>query len=227
VVALYHFWSVPEAQRVRLALACKGIDYDDRPLAYHDDETFFELGIARQVPVLQLESGELLTDPLDILWRVDALFPSSTPLVVGRLERSAWQALIAWRLRVDGLLQRLYAPARLAYRDIGSDPATIAAYRAEVQHRFGMSLEALANDRYAGYAQLDAHTGLGALARHLAAERYYVGGQPSVADALLASDLYPLQILDGIALPIDLRYYFRRVEECCGLSLGEGLANPV
>jgi glutaredoxin 2 len=48
-------------------------------------------------------------------------------------------------------------------------------------------------------------------------------GEPSIADALLAADLYPLQILDGISLPIDLMYYLRRVEETCATSLDAGL----
>lgn len=222
-VRLYHFWSAPEAQRIRLALSCKGVAFEDRPLAYDDDESFFALGVARKVPILQLAGGELLTDSLDILWRIDYLFPDSSHLATGAINAPDWQALIDWRRRADPMLQRLYAPARPAYRDIGGSPETLAAYKAEIRYRFGMTVEELANDRYAGYAQLDSLARLQALARHLAHNRYYIGPRISIADMLLAADLYPLQVLDGISLPIDLLYYLARVEEAAHASLQDGL----
>lgn len=224
--ALYHFWSDAPSQRVRLALGCKGIDYRDVPLAYDDDETFFELGIARQVPVLQLDNGELLHDSTDILWRIDSLFPGEPPLAEARIDTSAWEALLDWRKRVDAVLERLYAPVRPAFRNIGADEATLAAYKAEVQRRLGMTVEELANDRYAGYAQLDSLTNLKKLGRHLAERGFYMG-EISIADMVLTADLFPLQALDGIALPIDLMYYLDRVERSCGVSLREGYLTDI
>ncbi|OBS08055.1 glutathione S-transferase [Acidihalobacter prosperus] len=221
VPTLYHFWSSPESQRVRLALGYKGVDYADQALAYDDDETFFELGVARQVPLLRLDDGRLLTDSTDILWRIDEFFPDGPTLVSGRIDAAAWTALLEWRVRVHHVLERLYAPIRPAYRDIGGDPAILAAYKAEVEARFGMSLEALANDRYDGYAQLRQLSRLDELARHLAQRRFYMG-EISIADLLLAADLYPIQIHDGIALPIDLMYYLQRVGETCATPLSEG-----
>lgn len=220
---LYHFWSAPEAQRIRLALSCKGVAFEDCPLAYDDDESFFALGVARKVPILQLAGGELLTDSLDILWRIDHFFPDLPQLATGMIDAAGWQALIDWRRRADPILQRLYAPARPAYRDIGGSPETLAAYKAEIRHRFGMTVAELANDRYAGYAQLDSLTRLQALARHLAHNCFYVGPHASIADMLLAADLYPLQVLDGISLPIELLYYLARVEEATHASLQDGL----
>lgn len=222
MLALYHFWSTPEAQRVRMALAYKGTPWEDHPLEYEDDATFFELGVERQVPILRLDDGRLLRDSREILARIDELLPTGPPLVDGRLEPAAWAALLAWRDKVDAVLQRLYAPARPAYRDIGGIADALEAYKGEVQQRYGMSIEALANDRYAGYEQLERITRLGALARHLAERRFYAG-RISAADLLLAADLFPLQLLDGISVPIDLMYYFSRVEEACGLDLREGL----
>lgn len=226
-VRLYHFWSAPEAQRIRLALSCKGVEFGDHPIAYDDDESFFTLGVARKVPILQLAGGELLTDSLDILWRIDHLFPNSPQLVTGVIDAANWQALIDWRRHADPILQRLYAPARPAYRDIGGSPEILAAYKVEIHHRFGMTVEELANDRYAGYAQLDSLTRLQALARHLAHSRFYMGPQASIADMLLAADLYPLQLLDGISLPIDLLYYLARVEEETCASLQDGLLTSI
>ncbi len=222
MIALYHFWSSPEAQRVRLALNYKAVEYSDHPIAYDDDESFFELGIARTVPALKLDEGSVLTDSLDILWRIDELFPNTPPLVDERIDAKAWQALLDWRNKCDAVLQRLYAPVRPAYRGIGDDPTALQAYKADVQQHYAMSVEALANDRYDGFAQLDRMTQLKALARHLAKNRFYMG-EISIADMLLCADLYPLQVLDGISLPIDLMYYSQRVAQACNLSLEEGL----
>lgn len=222
MTALYHFWSSPQAQRVRLALNYKQIDYDDHPVAYDDDETFFELGTARVVPLLQLDDGRLLTDSVDILWQIDELFPDTPPLVQGRVDAAAWQALLDWRKRVDHVLDRLYAPIRPGYRGVGDDAASLAAYKQEIQQRFGMSVEELANDRYDGYGQLDRMTQLNALARHLAQKRFYMG-EPSIADMLLCADLHPVQVLDGITLPIDLMYYLSRVAEACHVRLEDAL----
>lgn len=219
---LYHFWSSPDSQRVRLALDYKGIDYADRALEYTDDETFFELGVARQVPILQLDDGRLLTDSEEILISIDALFPQTPALVDGRLDPAAWDALLDWRRRVHHVLERLYAPIRPAYRDIGQEPEILAAYKSEVEARFGMSLEALANDRYDGYAQLRQLSRLDDLARHLAQRRFYMG-QISSADLLLAADLYPIQVHDGLSLPIDLMYYLQRVADTCNSPLSAGL----
>lgn len=218
--ALYHFWSWPEAQRVRLALGFKGVEFEEHPLTYGDDETFFELGVARSVPVLQLDDSRLLTDSLAILRDIDALFPTGAPLT--HIDETAWQSLLDWRAGVAHVLERLYAPGRPAFADIGRDPGAVAAYKAEVQNRFGMSLEALANDRYDGFSQLSRMSRLDELARHLAKQRFYLG-EPSIADLLLAADLFPLQVLDGISLPIDMMYYLQRVGETCGMDLEEGL----
>ncbi len=85
-----------------------------------------------------------------------------------------------------------------------------------------MSLEALANDRYEGYEQLEHLSRLPELAHYLDRHRFYMG-TVSVADMVLAADLYPLQLLDGISLPVDLMYYLQRVDEACGTRLSEGL----
>lgn len=222
MTTLYHFWSSPRAQRVRLALNYKGVEYEDHPLSYDDDETFFELGIARTVPALRLDDGTLLTDSVDILWRIDDLFPDTPPLVEGRIDAPAWQALLDWRQRIDHVIERLYAPMRPGYRGIGDEPHALAAYKSEVQQRFNMSVEELANDRYDGYGQLDRMSQLRALSRHLAKNRFYMG-EISIADMVLCADLYPVQVLDGITLPIDLMYYLSRVGEACHVSLEEGL----
>ncbi len=93
-------------------------------------------------------------------------------------------------------------------------------------HRYGLSLEALANDRYAGYQQLERLSRLTELARHLSRNRFY-SGAISIADLLLTADLFPLQLHDGLSLPVDLMYYLERVQETCGLDLRQGLVTDL
>lgn len=218
---LYFFHSSAESQRLRLALNYKRIPYQARALARDDDQTFFDLGHAREVPILALPSGELLTDSAVILRSLDAHFPD-IPIFRDLLDDPAWAALLQWRQSIDTLLARLQAAALPAYRDIGGAEDTLAAYKAEVRRRFGMSVEELANDRYAAFAQFAQLADLKGLTRRLARRRFYMGA-PSAADMLLAADLYPVQLLDGVSLPIDLMYYLQRVADACGTDLGEGL----
>ena len=219
---LYHFWSSFESQRVRLLLSCKGVDWTDHALRYDDDQVFFELGTARHVPQLVLDSGERLDDSERILWQADRHFPRGGKLVDGRIDAAAWRALTAWRQRVDTVLDRLYAPLRPAYRDVAADGDILTAYKADVTHKYGLSIEALANDRYAGYQQLERLSRLPELARHLSRNRFY-SGAISIADLLLTADLFPLQLHDGLSLPVDLMYYLERVQETCGIDLRQGL----
>lgn len=205
-----------------MALKCKSVEFLDFPLAYHDDETFFELGLARKVPVLQLADGNLLTDADEILLRIDELFPNEPYLFDGVIDEPAWQALLQWRQKVDVVLTRLLTPALLAYEDISENQQTIDDFKSVADSKFKMSTEELANDRYAAYDQLSRMTNLPQLAKHLSKSRFYMG-QLSIADIVLTADLFALQLLDGISLPIDLLYYFSRVEEACQVDLKEGL----
>lgn len=217
---LYFSPSAPLAQRVRLALGYKNVAYLATALEYDDDETWFELGISRRDCVLRLSDGTLLDDSIVILERADSLF-GGAPIMDGVLPLDAWRALLDWRSQIDALLARLYAPLLPAYSDIAASEAHLAAYKREVEQRFGLSVEALSNDRYDGYSQLAARSRLSELARHLAQLRFYYGGRISAADFVLAADLYPLQLLDGVSLPLDLMYYFERVAERCGVDLRE------
>jgi glutaredoxin 2 len=134
--------------------------------------------------------------------------------------------VLDWRRSIDDPLARLTALAKLAYRDIGPDATATESHKTKTKQQFGVSTEEIANGRYDLYAFIEKRSQLKALARHLAKHRYY-SGIASIADMLLTADLYPLQTVEGIALPIDLLYYFRRVEDACGLSLQAGLITPI
>lgn len=222
MIELYFFWSAPEAARIRLALSCKRVPYLAHALQYDDDETFFNLGIARQPVALKTEDGKLHVNSLEVLERVDQLFPGAPSLWDGIVQPAAWEALLDWRQQADAVLARLYAPVRPGFADIGGNPGTREAYKREVRDRFGLIFEDLVNDRYAGFAQLDRISSFRALARHLSRQRFYAG-RISAADLLLAADLFPLELLDGVGLPVDLMYYIERVQQTCGCNLREGL----
>lgn len=218
---LYHFWSDTKSQRLRLALGYKKIDYDDRPLSFWDDETFFELGLARTVPVLKMPDNRLVTDVDDLLWHIDEYFSEGSPLVQGIIDKAAWQALLDWRANVDAVLTRMMAPALLNYTDVAEDEQSVKAFKRQIQEKYGMSAEALANDRYAAYEQFARMTNIKQLGRHLSENKFYMG-KPCIADMLIAADLYPLQCLDGVSLPIDILYYLARVEKECNVDLQQG-----
>jgi glutathione S-transferase len=218
MATLYYFPHTPQAQRLRLALGAKGVPLALRPVDWFDDETFFDLGIARQSPVLQTADGALHTASLAVLEQIDGFFPAADALREGIVDAAAWDALLEWRAKVDAVLERLYAPLAPGFRGIGDNPEALADFKAGVRRRFGMSLEELANDRYDGFAQFARLSRLPELAGHLSRERFYLG-RLSITDCLIAADLHPLQMLDGISLPVDMLYYLRRVEEACGIEL--------
>ncbi|MHB8565388.1 MAG: glutathione S-transferase family protein, partial [Acidiferrobacteraceae bacterium] len=206
VSRFYFFWSAPQANRVRLALGYKQATCELVPVAYDDDETFFELGIGRHPAVYQTDDGRIETDTQALLARADDEW-AGPALWQDLVDTASWSSLCGWRDQAEPMLERLYAPVGPAYRDIGLDDAVRSAYKREVHERFGLSLEDLANDRYAGYGQLDRLTDFRGLGTYLADRRFYFGAV-SAADLLLTADLFPLQLLDGITLPVDLMYYF-------------------
>lgn len=221
MITAYHQWAVPESQRLRLALAAKGVDFEAVAVAPDDDATFFDLGIARTLPVLVDDAGAVHADFPATLFELDGIV-GGEPLVEGAIDRGAWDALLDWREKADPLLQRLYAPVVPAFRDVGDDDAAFEAWKREAEHRFGMGLEALANDRYAAYEQFATLSRLPELGKYLEQRRFYTGTL-SVADCLLAADLAPLQQLDGVSLPVSIMYYIQRVEAACGAATADGL----
>ncbi|MDA8361549.1 MAG: glutathione S-transferase N-terminal domain-containing protein [Gammaproteobacteria bacterium] len=217
---LIHFWFCPASDRARLALAYKGIAHELIVPDYDEDELFFELGIARTAPVVLWPDGGLETDSITLFAELDRRH--AQPSLLGPLSATQWQAVLDWRTRATQVLDRLHAPVKAAYRGIGDDDGHLAAYKASVAARWGMSVEELANDRYGAFAELDQLTHLRELGGFLRVHRFYAGTL-SAADILMTADLFPLQLLDGVTLPIDLMYYFERVQEACGVDLRAGL----
>lgn len=221
-IRLYHRWSSMAAQQVRLALSYKGIDFDSIPLPQNDDEIWYELGIARNDVALQIPQHPIYTDAVSILSNMDDWL-GGIPIFNDLVSQAAWQALINWHDRIAPLRERLYAPVLPAFTDIGLITKDREAYKARVLHRYGMSVEALSNYRYDGFDHLAAQSNLNQLSQHLARNRFYISNTLSVCDIIIACDLFPLQLLDGVTMPIDLLYYIQRVEKVCHASLRSGL----
>ncbi|MEQ1668737.1 MAG: glutathione S-transferase N-terminal domain-containing protein [Sulfuriferula sp.] len=222
MITLYHRWSSIPAQQVRMALRFKGITVDEIALPQQDDDIWFTLGHARADFALQLPDRALQTDTITTLRQLDDHL-GGEPVYQGLISDDAWQALLAWRDNIKHIRDRLYAPVLPAFSDIGGTAADLASYKAQIQHQYGMSVEALSNDRYDGFNQLVAQANLIALGKHLAKQRFYLNNRLSACDILIASDLFPLQLLDGVTMPLDLMYYIQRVETACHTSLRAGL----
>lgn len=222
MIKLYHRWSSMSAQQVRIALSYKGIAAETIALPQDDDNIWFELGHARADVALALPGLALQTDAITILRHLDD-WVGGTPVFNDLVSEDAWQALLAWRNNVQHIRERLYAPILPAFIDMGGTEADLASYKASAQHRYGMSVEALSNDRYDGFNQLAAQSNLAALGQHLSKHRFYLNSSLSACDIVIACDLFPLQLLDGVTMPLDLMYYIQRVETACHASLRTGL----
>lgn len=220
-ITLYHHWSSPACLRLRLALGAKGLVYASRPLAYTDFATPLDLGFDRKLPIVQWPDGTQDNDSLRLLLELERRYPHPA-LLEGVVDDAEWQAFLDWRSRLEHVLARLIAPVRPGFAEIGGDPEALALCKEECERAFGMGPEALSNDRYDGYRQLEGMGRLRALARQLAKNRFYAG-QLSLIDVLLTADFHLLRHLDGVTLPLDLMYYFQRVAAACGEDLDTGM----
>ncbi|MCE5386997.1 MAG: glutathione S-transferase [Acidithiobacillus sp.] len=218
-ITLYFHWSDPKALRLRLLLGAKGVPYLAEPRPLQDLETAFDLGFS-QLPLLHF--GErIYSAAFEDLWTLALLLPGK-PLAA--IPDAEWQAFCRWRGDFSALLERLVIPVQPAFAEISDDPDDLAFFRSQAERRLGQSLEALANDRYGAYQQLERQGNLRQLAKIIGKERYYLGTL-SLIDLILTADFQLLRLLDGVTLPLDLQYYFQRVADHCQVALNAGIRN--
>jgi glutaredoxin 2 len=201
---------------VRLALGYKGIDAALEAPAYTDAETPVGLAGRKELPVFVDDDGSVVADSWTILGHLEARHPDP-PLFEGVLDEGDWQALRARFAELGPLLDRLVAPALLAFPGLADDAEAAAYYRRQVEARTGTQIEELVNARYSDFGDLQERGRLRELAAMLAKARFFTG-QLSAADLLITSELGPLRLSDGIHPPLDLLYYFERVEAACGVA---------
>lgn len=220
MATLYHYPFCPPAQRVRLALGAKGREDEQVALPYTDLETPIELAGRKQVPIYVTDDGEALLESETILRRIEAESPEP-PLFEGAIEVADYEALKAWMAELEPLVDRLRGPTQLGYAGLGDDPDAAEYFRRQVETRTGAQLEELVNARYADYLDFEARAGLKRFANVLAKSRFF-SGRLSVADLYIVSEWGFLRWVDGVSPPLDLLYYFERVEDACGVKLASG-----
>ena len=220
MATVYHYPFCPPAQRVRLALGAKGRKDEQVALAYTDLETPIELAGRKQVPIYVTDEGQALLESETILRRIEAESPEP-PLFEGAIEGADYEALKAWMAEFDQVVDRLRGPTQLGYAGLGDDAEAADYFRRQVETRTGAQLEELVNARYADYLDFEAGAGLKRFANVLAKSRFF-SGQLSVADLYIVSEWGFLRWVDGVSPPLDLLYYFERVEDACGIKLASG-----
>ena len=110
MITLYDCALAPSPRRARIVLAEKNIPHETVQVnlrsGEHMDETFRAINPQCTVPVLRLDSGELLTDNAGIAAWAEASFPE--PPLMGRtpLEKAE---IASWQSRIE--LEGLYAIA--------------------------------------------------------------------------------------------------------------------
>lgn len=216
MATLYHYPFCPPAHRVRLALGYKGLDPELIAPAYTDAETPVNLAGRKQLPVYVDDDGTVVADSAAILQHLEARHPDP-PLFRGVLSEEDWQGVGQRFKELAPLLDRLVGPALLAFPGLGDDPEAAAYYRRQLEARTGAQVEELVNARYADFLDLQERAELRELAGMLASSRFLTG-ELSAADLLITSELGPLRLSDGIHPPLDLLYYFERVEAACGVA---------
>ena len=221
MATLYHYPFCPPAQRVRLAIAAKGLPVVQETLPYTDLTTPVDLAGRKRLPILVTDAGEVLSDSMTILQRLERQAPDP-PLLEAVIRPADFEGLRAWTEEVALLLDRLRAPVQLGFRGLADDADAADYFRRQVASRHGAQLEELVNARYADYRSLASQADLKGLARALTRGRFF-SGCLSVADLYIVTEWGPLRWVDGISPPLDLLYYFERVEEACGLGLAEDL----
>ncbi|HKJ88645.1 MAG TPA: glutathione S-transferase N-terminal domain-containing protein [Gammaproteobacteria bacterium] len=217
---LYHYPFCPPAQRVRLALGLKEVAAEQVALPYTDLETPIELAGRKQVPIYVTDDGEVLLESEAILCRIDREVPEP-PLFEGAIEPDDYEALKGWMGGLETLVDRLRGPTQLGYSGLGDDEEAAEYFRRQVEHRNGAQMEELVNARYADYRELEAGAGLKRFGNLLAKSRFF-SGRLSAADLYIVSEWGFLRWVDGVSPPLDLLYYFERVEEACGVKLASG-----
>jgi maleylpyruvate isomerase len=205
-VKLYGYWRSSSAWRVRIALAFKGLAYENVPvhLVRGGGEQFSDVFRGRnpisQVPVLEIERGgkpHRITQSIAIIEYLDEIAPEPPLLPRDPLERARVRELA--ELVNSGIqpLQNRLLMERIG--ELGGDAKAFAG-------RFVAS----------GLAALEVHAAL-------SSGRYLVGDEPTLADIYLVPQLYNARRL-SVALEPYPR--LRAVELACELLPAFASAHP-
>ena len=171
---LYHYFRSSASYRVRIALALKGLDYDDIPVHLvkreHLDPAYAALSASRLVPTLQ-DGDARLSQSLAIVEYLDETHPQPALLPADALGRA----------RVRAIAQ-----------DIACEIHPLNNLR--VLRYLTHDLQLSEDDKNRWYRHW-VETGLEAVERHLAAQpaRFCHGDAPGLADLTLVPQIFNAQ----------------------------------
>lgn len=189
---LYYFPIAPNPTKILIFLREKGIDIELELVDLRKGEQRGEAHLARNpagvLPVLELDSGEFLTESLPIMEYLEELYPA--PPMIGRdaLERARIRSLE--RMAEQGVMSSVGRIVHATNSPIGlpPNPAIAEAERARLPGALG---------------RLDEHIGQGP---------FVAGDSPSIADCTLYASLL-FGALFGVEVPEEygnLRRWFER-----------------
>ena len=168
----------PHSWKIVMALAHKGLDFDERPMPFTAIPAI-ENGFSATVPVLS-DDGRLVRDSFDIALHLEETYPDRPALFAGQGGR-------ALSRMVEGYVQMTLHPAlsRIIIKDIHDclAPEDQAYFRPSREQRLGRTLEEIE----AGHgAELAALQPLLEPVRHMLKFQPFVGGAgPLFADYIL------------------------------------------
>jgi len=147
---LYGYFRSSAAWRLRIALALKGLAYDNvfRHLRKGEqrDPAYLALNPQGLVPTLQLDDGTVLTQSLAILEWLEETHPEPAILPKTPLERAAARAFALAIACEIHPVQNLKVLSRLR-KEVGYDDARVNAWAAEVNDEGLQACEALVAKR--------------------------------------------------------------------------------
>lgn len=207
----------PHSWKIVMALAHKGLDYDERPTPFTAIPAI-EDGFSPTVPVLD-DGGTLVRDSFDIALYLDAAYPDRPTLFAGEGGKALSRL-------VEGYVQTglQAAMVRIIVKDIHDclAPADQAYFRTTREQRLGRTLE----DVEAGHAaELAAFQPRLEPVRHLLRFQRFLGGdRPLFADYILFGALQWARVVSSKRLLASDDPVAEWFERCLDLHGGCGRA---
>ena len=185
----------PNCWRIRMALAHKGLPFEDIPLRFVDKEPIAFSG-QKLLPVIR-HNGRSVNDSWDIAVYLDSAFPDAPRLFETPQSMGLSNVIRFW---VQGQVHR--AIQRMIIVDIHDslDQRDKAYFRSSREARLGMTLEDFRVAPTEGLADLK--TALTPAREALQSQRFLCGATPAFADYLLfgafmwARGVSPIKLLD-------------------------------
>jgi glutathione S-transferase len=208
---LFQFHPSPLCAKVRKILEFKGLTYETVEVDYLDRAQLLAVSGQINVPALELESGEVLTDSASIVTRLEALYPD--PTVLPPLSRGLHVALTRY-LEGDAaeVLMRAAIPDLMEYYGRQSDQH-LAFFKLIHERRHGagfcarMAAEHEANLRRAEEILAPLDEALN--------DKAFLLGRLGLADFALYGQLWRLAFTGELKLPArlaNLREFFGRID---------------